>query len=217
MSGPAIYVFAGVNGAGKSSIGGENLRRLGGDYFNPDEVARRLQDEKKCTIDEANGFAWEEGRQRLELAITSRTDFSFETTLGGNTIPRLLREAAVAGLEVLIWFVGLSSPEQHLARVRARVETGGHDIPEEKIRERWNGSRRNLVLLMPLLSELRVFDNSTEADPQTGTVPPPRLLLHWKGGRIIAPSREAMAQTPDWAAEILAQAMRLDPTIPRTR
>ena len=33
-----------------------------------------------------------------------------------------------------IWFVGLSSPELHMARVRSRVARGGHDIPEEKLR-----------------------------------------------------------------------------------
>lgn len=208
----AIHVYAGVNGAGKSSIGGEDLRRRGGDFFNPDEVARRLRFEKNCSIDEANGLAWEEGKQRLEKAIAERTDFTFETTLGGNTIPRLLREAAETGVDVKIWFVGLASPEQHIARVRARVEAGGHDIPEEKIRERWNGSRRNLIVLMPHLTELRVFDNSAEADPETGAIPPPRLLLHFKRGRIVGPSKEAIGQTPEWARPILVQAMRLDPT-----
>lgn len=217
MPGSAIHVYAGVNGAGKSSVGGEDLRRRGGDFFNPDEVARRLRLEKNCSVDEANAMAWEDGKQRLERAITERTDFTFETTLGGNTIPRLLSEAAEAGVDVKIWFVGLASPEQHLARVQARVASGGHDIPEKKIRERWTGSRRNLIMLMRSVAELRVFDNSAEADPESGTIPAPRLLLHLKRGRIVAPSTEAILETPDWAREILAQAMRIDPTFPSRR
>ena len=39
-----IYVIAGVNGAGKSSIGGAAFRAFGGDYYNPDEAARQLID-----------------------------------------------------------------------------------------------------------------------------------------------------------------------------
>ena len=37
-----LYVLAGVNGAGKSSIGGAAIRAAGGNYFNPDEAAREL-------------------------------------------------------------------------------------------------------------------------------------------------------------------------------
>jgi predicted ABC-type ATPase len=37
-----IYVIAGVNGAGKSSIGGAAFRSFGGEYYNPDEAAQEL-------------------------------------------------------------------------------------------------------------------------------------------------------------------------------
>jgi hypothetical protein len=70
-----------------------------------------------------------------------------------------------------MWFVGLSSAELHMARVRSRVARGGHDIPEERIRERYDRSRINLIELMPRLTELKVYDNSFEADPHAG---PPR-------------------------------------------
>ena len=202
---PRIYVLAGVNGAGKSSVGGRSLRLVGGDYFNPDELAAAIREESGCSLEEANARAWTEGKERLEQAIRERRNFTFETTLGANTIPRLLRQAADEGFDVRIWFVGLASVEQHMARVRARVASGGHDIPEEKIRERWDGSRRNIIRLLPHLTELRVFDNSAERDPDTGILPTPRLLLHWSSGTIIALSSE----TPDWAREILAAALHL--------
>lgn len=205
MSNPYILALAGVNGAGKSSIMGART----GDYFNPDEYAREVQNSRGCSIDEANAQAWEEGRQRLETAIRGRTAHVFETTLGGNTIPRMLQAAAKGGIDVLVWFVGLSSPELHLTRVRARVEAGGHDIPEQKIRERWDSSRRNIILLMPFLAELKVFDNSEEGDPATGIKPKPRLLLHWRGSRIVAPSLDAIAETPEWAKPIVMQALKL--------
>lgn len=63
----------------------------------------------------------------------------------------------------MIWFCGLSSPELHIARVRARVAAGGHPIPEEKIRERYALAQLNLIKLMPHVVYIKVYDNSTEA------------------------------------------------------
>ena len=98
----------------------------------------------------------------------SGSTFAFETTLGGKTITALLERALGAGGEVRIWYVGLSTPELHLARVRARVARGGHDIPEAQIRARYDASRLNLIRMLPHLTELRVYDNSVEAVPQHG-------------------------------------------------
>jgi predicted ABC-type ATPase len=206
---PAIFVLAGVNGAGKSSLGGEIIRRGGFDYFNPDEAARRIRATTGCTVDEANGLAWAEGKRRLESAIKGRLSHAFESTLAGRTIPALLIDATRAGFEVGVWFIGLSNPETHIARVRARVASGGHDIPEEMIRTRWDTSRRNLIALMPHLTELRIYDNSEESDPARGTIPEPRLLLHWRRGRIVAPRARAMLLTPEWAKPIVAAALKL--------
>jgi predicted ABC-type ATPase len=206
---PIIFVLAGVNGAGKSTIGRGLSDRERFNFFNPDESARRMRLENACTAEEANSLAWEEGKQRLIAAINGRLTHSFESTLGGNTMPALLLEAARAGFKVVIWFVGLSTPEQHIARVRARVSAGGHDIPEETIRRRWDSSRRHLIALLPHLAELKVFDNSGEGDPQAGTIPEPRLLLHWRGGRIVGPSVRRMRETPEWAKPIVAAAMKL--------
>jgi predicted ABC-type ATPase len=207
--GPVILVLGGVNGAGKSSIGGERARVVGFDYFNPDERARQIRATLGCSIDEANSLAWAEGKRRLEEAIRGRFSFAFESTLGGRTIPALLVDAARTGFKVLIWFVGLSSPEQHIARVRARVVSGGHDIPEQMIRQRWDASRRNVIDLLPHLAELRVFDNSQERDAASGTIPPPRLLLHWDRGTIVAPSVAKLKKTPEWAKPIVAAALKL--------
>src|SRR3954453_1101641 len=201
---PAIFVLAGVNGAGKSSLLGRLTRAAGSEYFNPDEVARHIRDTTGCTAEEANAQAWNEGKRNLESAIGDRFSYSFESTLGGHTISSLLADAANAGMQVIVWFVGLSSPEQHIARVRARVAAGGHDIPEETIRRRWDASRRNVIALMPHLTELRVFDNSVEENPATGTIPEPRLLLHWRHNRILVPSARKMLNTPEWAKPILA-------------
>ncbi|MDX1886371.1 zeta toxin family protein [Mycolicibacterium sp. 120270] len=205
---PRIYVLAGVNGAGKSSIGGAMLRAAGANYFNPDEAAAALiaanpgLDQTK-----ANAAAWRQGKRLLEKAIRERLDFAFETTLGGSTMARLLAEAASQGFEVRIWYVGLASPEEHIARVAQRVSRGGHDIPETTIRRRWRHSRQNLIQLLPALTELRVYDNSADADPAEGARPKPTLVLHLAGGDIAGPAD--LSATPQWAKPIVAAALKM--------
>lgn len=200
-----ITALAGVNGAGKSSVAGEYLRKVGSEYYNPDEVARSLLEETPALSPiEANSQAWRRGRTLLLEAIETDVDFVFETTLGGATISRHLRDAAAHGHKVSIWYVGLASPELHIARVAARVAKGGHDIPEDVIRRRYDRSRSNLVALIPVLEELLVFDNSREANPEQ-EIPSPRRLLHMKGGRVLAQS--PLSPHEFWAKPVLAAAM----------
>ena len=184
------------------------LRASGTDYYNPDEAARAIrEDNPVLSHHEANSRAWQAGADLLRRAIDEHKDFTFESTLGANTIPRMLAEAAEVGAAVHIWFVGLEGVELHLARVRARVKAGGHDIPEADIRRRYDGSRENLVLLMPKLASLRIYDNSTEGDPVEGRRPKPRLILHLEHGRIIAPSD--LRNTPSWAKALVAKAIEI--------
>lgn len=211
---PVLFVLAGVNGAGKSSVGGAALRSQNLNYFNPDEAASRIRAVLGCSVSEANAHAWNEGKQLLEKAIRERTSHAFETTLGGRTIAHLIAEAAVAGFDVRMWFIGLATVEQHLARIRARVAAGGHDIPEEKVRERWNAARRNVISLMSTgsLTELRLFDNSAERHSTGGLIPAPPLVLHWDQGALVFPSPSAVEEleaTPEWAKPIVAAALRL--------
>ena len=208
MARPRILVLAGVNGAGKSSIGGDMLRQAGITWFNPDTFTRELVEATGSPLADANAAAWQEGVRRLDAAIAHGEDYAFETTLGGNTIAARLRDAS-ASHELLMWFCGLDSPERHMARVRLRVSQGGHDIPEAKIRERYRTSIANLVALLPRLSRLRVYDNSRDAEPGT-PVADPRLLLQMEGGRIAWPTdADTLRATPDWAKPILEAALSM--------
>ena len=80
---PVLFVLAGVNGAGKSSVGGHLLARAGLPWFNPDTFARELRDATGCDQRTANIAAWHEGVRRLDAAIAKRRSFAIETTLGG--------------------------------------------------------------------------------------------------------------------------------------
>ena len=206
---PRIYVLAGVNGAGKSTIGGAAFRAFGADYYNPDEAARELRAANPgLSLPDANSAAWHQGKRLLERAIGERLDFALETTLGASSIPRLLAEAASRGIEIHMWYIGLASPELHLERVRARVRQGGHDIAEADIRRRYEHSRLNLIDLLPKLAALRMFDNSARADPASGKAPTPLLVLHMQRGKTIAPGD--LSRTPAWAKPIVAAALALE-------
>lgn len=205
---PTIAVLAGVNGAGKSSVAGGFLEKEGDTFFNPDTVAQQIRNlHPDIPLALANAHAWQIGKSLLEQAIASGRDYRFETTLGGRTIAQLLERAAHGGHRLHIWFCGLASPELHLRRVRNRVAHGGHDIPEEKIRERWTGSRQNLIRLLPLIDHLRIYDNSADANPTEGQRPRPILHLEMQRGKITAPAD--LSGAPDWAKPIIAAAIHI--------
>ncbi|MDB5730853.1 MAG: hypothetical protein JWQ03_748 [Variovorax sp.] len=205
---PFIFVLAGVNGAGKSSVGGAMLAEHGLTWFNPDTYARELAALLGLNIDEANGRAWQHGRSQLEAAIANGTNYAFETTLGASTIPELLVMASHTH-DVMMLFCGLASLELHLQRVRSRVGSGGHDIPEHKIRERWVASRLNLIRLLPQLARLQVFDNSAQA-ALGQDIADPVLVLEMVQGRMMFPEPDntaALEATPAWARPIVQAAI----------
>lgn len=199
-----ITVIAGVNGAGKSSIVGAYLRAKSGEYFNPDEVTRNLlRRHPEFSQETANAEAWRIGYEQLKLAVQHNYDYTIETTLGGNSICKLLHRAMDDGCEVRIFYCGLESPELHVQRVAQRVRRGGHFIPETKIIERWVSSIHNMLSLIPRLSELAVFDNSFQCNLMTR--PMPKCLFLVKAHQFIV---LPVSDMPDWAKPIAARAIQ---------
>jgi len=212
MARPVLYVLAGVNGAGKSSIGGHLLQHDGLTWFNPDTFARELKAATGCEQETANANAWQESMRRLEEAIAKGLNHAFETTLSGKSVTAKILQATKTHA-VLIWFCGLSSPELHIARVEARVAAGGHPIPEEKIRERYTQAQMNLIKLMPHAAYIKVHDNTAEAAAD-GTVADPILVLEMENGQVISPAPDdlnALRRAPEWTKSILEAALRGGP------
>lgn len=209
MARPVLFVLAGVNGAGKSSVGGLQLQRASIAWFNPDTFARELMAETGCDPESASAEAWAEGVRRLDDAVERGLTYAFETTLGGETISKKILAASETH-DVMIWFCGLATPEQHIARVRLRVACGGHDIPEERIRARHPRALSNLIALMPHMSEVQVYDNSVDAAPGEA-VPDPVLVLQTRGRTVVWPDGvEALRQTPEWAKPLVEAALSFE-------
>lgn len=205
-----MYVLAGVNGAGKSSLLGRGLSDAGQAWFNPDAYAMDIMAREGCDWPTANLRAGIEGIRRFRAALSSRRHYAFETTLGGRTMVRKLIAAAETH-EVVMWFCGLSSVDLHIARVRARVTQGGHDIAEAQIRERYVTAPRNLITLLPHLTQLQVYDNS-DTVPIGQPVPDPRLVLHLASPTLLFPHADnvdELQRTPPWAIPIVEAALQL--------
>jgi predicted ABC-type ATPase len=100
MARPVLYVLAGVNGAGKSSIGGHILERDGLTWFNPDKFARELKAATGCDQETANAQAWQEGMRRLDRArgqVVSPEADDLKALQGAPQWTRSIIEAALRG------------------------------------------------------------------------------------------------------------------------
>ncbi|MDQ2959948.1 MAG: ZTL protein [Candidatus Dormibacteraeota bacterium] len=205
-AGARLYVIAGVNGAGKSSVLAASTAISRTPVFNADVATQQLLAANPgVDLDTANSIAWQQGVTLLETAIRDGLVYAFETTLGGRTITDRLLAAALSGAEIRMLYIGVDGVDVHAARVRNRVKAGGHDVPMEAIQHRYIGSRANLIRLIPHLTDLRLFDNTEEADPRSGLTPKPILLLHAQRGRVVEMC--GLDIVPDWAKPIVAAAI----------
>lgn len=199
-----ILVGAGTNGAGKSTIVQPYLAQ-DGDYFNPDEHTRDLM-ALGMPPAEANARAWQTGFETLQRAIDEGKLYAFETTLGATSIPFELMRALAMGCRLDLFFVGLANPELHIQRVAERVQRGGHHVPENKIRERYENSRKNLLRFIGTGANLRVWDNSHQTHDGR---PLPLEVFSIKDRRLRLGNRMTLAQVPAWSKPLLARASKM--------
>lgn len=204
--GGQIVVLAGVNGAGKSSIVGARVRAAGLAYWNPDEQTQRLmQADPSLSSEDANAGAWRLGRELLEEFCTNDESLLFETTLGGRTITEVLDRGARGGKRIRMVYVGLATIELHIQRVARRVASGGHDIPEERIRERHRRSPGNVIYLLPVLAGLELYDNSREVG--LDRIADPLHIMSYSAR--VVDLKVPAADVPYWAMPIVQAARNL--------
>jgi predicted ABC-type ATPase len=200
-----IIAAAGTNGAGKSTIVGSLVRAAGGAYYNPDEFTQTLA-RQGVPLDQANAAAWRKGYDALQQAIDLNLNFAFETTLGGSSITIELLRALAIGRRVTILYIGLASPELHIQRVAERVARGGHDIPAEKIRQRFDNSRANLLKFIGTRAEIRVWDNSHQTPDGS---PAPMEVFRVENRKLLIPKRADISQTVGWAQPLIANSISM--------
>lgn len=188
MSHPVFTVIAGSNGCGKST-----LTATARDKFqqtpvlDPDAIAKSLQ----ATLDSHHSDI-EAGKRVLRLAeelIAKGQTFTVETTLSGGTYLKMAARAKEAGFSLMVVFVGTTSVEINLERVRARVKKGGHDVPEEDQRRRYPRTLANMKRLLPEADLAVILDNST-AQGHTLVAFGDAGSMHW------------VEPVPEWVVEL---------------
>ena len=166
MEEPLVVVIAGPNGAGKSTSAPLLLRDTleVQEFVNADAIAKGL------SAFHPESVAIQAGRlmlRRMKELVRTRTDFAFETTLASRTFAPWLRRLADDGHHVHLAFLTLPTPDLAVARVKGRVRLGGHHVPEDVVRRRFEAGLRNFFhLYWPIVSSWQLFDNMSPTGPR---------------------------------------------------
>lgn len=147
-----MIVFAGPNGSGKSTV----LSHFPpvGAYINADEIQKHLG----CTPLEAAQNA----ERTREFYLQNGEDFTFETVLSTPRNLLLMQRAKKHGYMIKCVYILTNDPKINIARVEARVERGGHNVPREKIVSRYMRALALIPDVVSVCDEFYVFDNSCE-------------------------------------------------------
>lgn len=148
---PEIVVFAGPNGSGKSTI--TELLKPNYDYVNADEIKKHI----KCSDIEAAKLA-EEQRETL---LNENKNFCFETVLSTDRNLKLLKRAKDKGYFIKCFYILTADPAINVARVKLRVLSGGHDVPEDKIISRYDKALNLIPELVSVCDICNIYDNTT--------------------------------------------------------
>ena len=165
QSSPRVIVLGGPNGAGKTSSSRTLLAETLGimAFVNADVIAQGLSGFAPESV------AWEASRimlERLHVLAERREDFALETTLAARSYYSWLKNLRETGYRLHLCYFWLASADLAVARVAARIQSGGHTIPEPTIRTRYHRSLSNLFsLYLPLADSWSIYDNTGEGLP----------------------------------------------------
>lgn len=149
---PEVIVFAGPNGSGKTTI--TKMAKTVGEYINADDI-------KKTTLC-SDLEAAQKAESLRNSMIEQKSDFTFETVLSTDRNLLLLKNAKAQGYFVRGIYVLTANADINVARVTAREALGGHGVPEEKVRLRYERALKLIPRLVELCDILHIYDNTTE-------------------------------------------------------
>lgn len=178
-----IYtIIGGVNGVGKSSLSGvlsaENSDL--GIIIDTDKITAEIGGDKikggKLAI------------KRIDDCLNKGVNFTQETTLAGVRTIKTIQKARELDYYIRLYYVGVSSSDESIKRIKNRVEKGGHNIPAEDVERRYNKRFEDLARVLPYCNEVRFFDN------ENGFVE----KAEYKNGSLITKSEV----TPQWLKDL---------------
>jgi predicted ABC-type ATPase len=197
--GPALFLLAGPNGSGKSTLQSYLARRFRAigdiEFVNADHIAKHLPGPD--SPERAREAQKKADARRAEL-IAAGTSFCTETVFSHESRVELIREANNAGFTVYLIAVCVENPAIAEMRVQQRVARQGHDVPSDRIHQRYPRTLRNLAQAARIADCTLIFDNS-----RVNAIP--RLVFAAGMGRLVHESSDV----PAWAEPIVVAAKEL--------
>jgi predicted ABC-type ATPase len=183
---PVIVALAGPNGVGKTTFFHAHLQPAGLRFVNADVLAQELHLDSYAAARLADAV-----RQEL---VKQRESFVFETVLSDPVGEKraFLKSTVEAGYNTILCFIGAAGPEVSEQRVAMRVSQGGHDVPTEKLVQRFPRILANLKAAVRELPNVWVFDNNDLRNPY-------RLVTILESGRLVKVQRPV----PKWLTPLL--------------
>lgn len=157
---PRLFIISGCNGAGKTTASYSMLPEMLDcfQFVNSDEFAKSLS---PFNPEAATFTAGRYMLQKIDYLFKRKADFCIETTLATRSLLKMIEQAKGNGYTVAILYMWLESPELAISRVKARVEAGGHNIPENIIRRRYKMGMEYLFYeYIPACDRWILADNS---------------------------------------------------------
>ncbi len=178
-----IYtIIGGVNGVGKSSLSGvlsaENTDLgiiIDTDKLTAEQGGDRIRGGKLAI-------------ERIEDCLKKGINFTQETTLSGVRTLKTIQKARERDYFIRLYYVGVSSSEESIKRIKNRVEKGGHDIPSADVQRRYSKRFEDLAKILPYCNEVRFFDNENGFTEKA----------EYRNGSLIAKG----GSVPDWIKEL---------------
>ncbi|TAE31149.1 MAG: Zeta toxin family protein [Candidatus Kapaibacterium sp.] len=157
---PLLLLVGGANGSGKTTLARTVAELTKLPFVNADETARSINP------DDVRAARFQAGRevlQELETLREQRASFVHESTLAGLSLARTLRQFKNAGYEISLVYVYLDSADICIERIKSRVQAGGHFIPDDEVRRRYERSKRNFIeTYKPLADSWHLYRNPIE-------------------------------------------------------
>lgn len=162
---PNVYIIGGPNGAGKTTVALKLFPEVlaSKEFVNADFIAKGLSAFDMESVALAAGRLMVE---RIHELKSRKKDFAFESTLASRFLAPFLSECKREHYTITLIYVWIESVEIAIERIRERVNQGGHSIPDDVVRRRFERSISNFFnLYKPLADSWRFIDN-TYSKPQ---------------------------------------------------
>ncbi len=135
-----LYIIAGANGSGKSTLASELLPEEKLEFLNADDIAKEICPEN---IESVRITAGREVLKKLENLFNKRKSFAIETTLAGSNHIKTIQKAKDLKYNVALIYSFVENPEICINRIKVRVLSGGHNIPDDDVKRRFYRSKNN--------------------------------------------------------------------------